>query len=127
MFVFLAGEVSLSRSIKTESVSGYDLSIYVYDGRNSVGPTTLTIRVTGLYNGSLEAIYFHFYFENNTSFNKVNMSIFVQLEHIHDYMYLFNCLIGVSNILHKSRVYWTVCIISTFKVNVLKLKYNQIM
>ena len=78
MFVFLAGEVSLSRSIKTESVSGYDLSIYVYDGRNSVGPTTLTIRVTGLYNGSLEAIYFHFYFENNTSFNNVNMSIFVQ-------------------------------------------------
>jgi hypothetical protein len=82
---------------------------------------------TGLYNGSLEAIYFHFYFENNTSFNKVNMSIFVQIEHFHDYMYLFNCLIGVSNILYKLRVYWTVCTLSTFKVNVLKLKYNQIM
>ena len=63
MFVILAGEVSLSRSIKTESVSGYDLSIYVSDGRNSVGPTTLTIRVTGLYSGSLEPINFHFYFE----------------------------------------------------------------
>jgi hypothetical protein len=44
-------------------------------------------------------------------------------------MYLFNCLagIGVSNILHKPRVYWTACTLSTFKVNVLKLKYNQIM
>jgi hypothetical protein len=57
------------------------------------------------------------------------MSIFVQIEHFHNYMYLFNCLagIGVSNILHKSRVYWTACTLSTFKVNVLKLKYNQIM
>ena len=49
LFIPTAGEVSFTRSISKESMTGYDMSISVSDGRNTAGPTTFTIRIIGKY------------------------------------------------------------------------------
>ncbi|CAC5396996.1 FAT4 [Mytilus coruscus] len=41
------GAISLTRSIKTELVAGYDLYISVSDGRNVVAARSLSVRITG--------------------------------------------------------------------------------
>ncbi|CAC5396999.1 unnamed protein product [Mytilus coruscus] len=43
-----AGEISLTRSINTELVAGYDLYISVSDGRNMVAARSLTVRITDI-------------------------------------------------------------------------------
>lgn len=45
--LFIAGEISLSRSIAAELVSGYELYISVSDGRNVIASRTLSVRITG--------------------------------------------------------------------------------
>lgn len=42
-----AGDVQVTRSITNEAVTGYDLFVNVTDGRNTVGPETLTVLISG--------------------------------------------------------------------------------
>ena len=46
MFI-AAGEIILTRTIEGEFTAGYDLFVYVSDGKTTTGPRSLTIHILG--------------------------------------------------------------------------------
>lgn len=44
---FKAGEILASSDLSSHTVPGYDLYVYVNDGKTLVGPRTLTVIISG--------------------------------------------------------------------------------
>lgn len=47
VFAIAAGEILATTDLSSHTVPGFDLYIYVYDGKTLVGPRTLTVIISG--------------------------------------------------------------------------------